>query len=239
MSRWKAVCCLLVAGCAAEGTGASQGDRTAERAEMVRTQIEARRVQNPRVLSAMRTVPRHLFVPERYRHAAYGDYPLTIGHNQTISQPYIVAVMTELLDPQPTDKVLEVGTGSGYQAAVLSGLVDRVVTIEIVSPLAERSRKLLAELGYDNVEVITGDGYGGRPEEAPFDAVIVTAAPEQVPEPLLEQLKVGGRMVIPVGDFYQELKVIERTEEGFETRTVFAVRFVPMTGEVQKKPPKK
>jgi protein-L-isoaspartate(D-aspartate) O-methyltransferase len=202
---------------------------------MVRTQIEARGVANPRVLEAMRTVPRHLFVPEAYRDEAYADHPLPIGRGQTISQPYIVAVMTELLDPQPTDRVLEVGTGSGYQAAVLSLLVDKVTTIEIVPELAERARRDLARLGYENVEVIRGDGYRGVPEQAPFDGIMVTAAPEKVPKPLTEQLKPGARLVIPVGGRYQELRVLHRTDEGIRTRTIFPVRFVPMTGEAQGK----
>ena len=235
MSNWNGVFSFFLVVCVAEGAGFAYGDRAAERAHMIRTQIEARGLQDPRVLEAMRNVRRHLFVPAKSRRSAYGDYPLSIGYDQTISQPYIVAVMTELLHPQPNDKVLEVGTGSGYQAAILSRLVDKVITIEIIEPLGERSRALLTELGYNNVKVITGDGYNGRPEEAPYDAIIVTAAPERVPEPLLEQLKVGGRMVIPVGGFYQELKVIVRTSEGFETKKVFPVRFVPMTGEVQNK----
>jgi protein-L-isoaspartate(D-aspartate) O-methyltransferase len=200
---------------------------------MVRTQIEARGVANPRVLEAMREVPRHLFVPESHREEAYADHPLPIGKGQTISQPYIVAVMTELLDPQPEDRVLEVGTGSGYQAAVLSRLVDVVYTIEIVPELAERARRQLAGLGYENVVVISGDGYRGLSEQAPFDGIMVTAAPEKVPEPLIKQLEPGARLVIPVGTRYQELRVLQRSEEGIRTRTIFPVRFVPMTGEAQ------
>jgi protein-L-isoaspartate(D-aspartate) O-methyltransferase len=199
------------------------------REEMVKHQIQAREVDNPRVLEAMRTVPRHRFVPESERGRAYQDRPLSIGHRQTISQPYIVAVMTELLDPQPGDKVLEIGTGSGYQAAVLSGLVKKVYSIEIIPELAERARGELAAGGYQNVQVITGDGYAGLPDQAPFDGIIVTAAPEKVPEPLIEQLAVGGRLVIPVGGWSQDLRVLERTEEGVQTTRLFPVRFVPLT----------
>jgi protein-L-isoaspartate(D-aspartate) O-methyltransferase len=165
---------------------------------------------------------------------AYADHPLPIGEGQTISQPYIVAFMTELLDPQPEDKVLEIGTGSGYQAAVLSELVRHVYTIEILPSLAQRAAETLRVNAYQNVTVITGDGYLGLPDVAPFDGIIVTAAPEEVPGPLLEQLAIGGRMVIPVGEVYQELQVIVRTEKGFETKSVLPVRFVPMTGESQK-----
>jgi len=208
-------------------------DWRARRASMVTTQIEARGVANPRVLDAMREVPRHLFVPESLRQEAYADHPLPIGRGQTISQPYIVAAMTELLDPQPEDRVLEVGTGSGYQAAVLSLLVERVYTIEIVPELAERARRQLERLGYENVVVISGDGYRGLSEQAPFDGIMVTAAPEKVPEPLIKQLVPGARLVIPVGGRYQELRVLQRTEEGIRTRTIFPVRFVPMTGEAQ------
>jgi protein-L-isoaspartate(D-aspartate) O-methyltransferase len=200
----------------------------AQRARMVATQIEARGVENPRVLEAMRAVPRHLFIPERFRASAYEDRALPIGRGQTISQPYIVAVMTELLEPEPGDRVLEVGTGSGYQAAILSGLVERVYTIEIIPELAEGARTLLAERGYRNVAVVTGDGYKGLPGEAPFDGILVTAAPEKVPPPLLEQLAPGGRLVIPVGKEEQVLKVLERTAEGVEVRTLFPVLFVPL-----------
>jgi len=212
-------------------------ERTKERLAMVQDQLQERGITDTRVLEAMRSVPRHLFVPERLHDVAYGDHPLPIGHGQTISQPYIVAVMTQLLEVQPDDKVLEIGTGSGYQAAVLSALVGHVFTIEIVAPLADNTRQLLAELGYENITVITGDGYRGYPDEAPFDGIIVTAAPERVPQPLLDQLRVGGKMVIPVGAHLQELEVIERTESGFDRRSIFPVRFVPMTGEVEKKPP--
>ncbi|MBW2416549.1 MAG: protein-L-isoaspartate(D-aspartate) O-methyltransferase [Deltaproteobacteria bacterium] len=201
---------------------------------MVREQIAARGISNPRVLDAMRTVPRHLFVPETQRAHAYENRPLPIGLKQTISQPYIVAAMTDALDPKPGHRVLEVGTGSGYQAAVLSGLVQRVYSIEIVPQLAAGARSRLAALGYANIEVIQGDGYRGLPRAAPFDGIIVTAAPDTIPQPLIDQLAVGGRLVIPVGGAKQHLKVLHRTPDGIETRTLFGVRFVPMTGESQR-----
>jgi protein-L-isoaspartate(D-aspartate) O-methyltransferase len=212
-------------------------DRSEERAQMVKEQIEDRGVKNARVLEAMRSVPREWFVPEKFAPKAYRDHPLDIGHGQTISQPYIVAAMTELLDPQPDQTVLEVGTGSGYQAAVLAKLVREVDTIEIVAELAERAKKTLAAHGFSNVHVFSGDGYRGRPDLAPFDGIIVTAAPDSVPKPLLEQLKIGGRLVIPVGrqHGHQMLKVLERTKDGIKTREIFEVRFVPMTGEAEKK----
>src|SRR3990172_1629767 len=227
---------VLLAACAARGGPAAE-DWPSQRLAMVESQIESRGVSNRRVLEAMRTVPRHLFVPESVRAMAYADHPLPIGEGQTISQPYIVAVMTELLDPQPEDKILEIGTGSGYQAAVLSGLASHVHTIEILPSLAQQAARTLQANGYDNVTVITGDGYRGLPDDAPFDGIIVTAAPDEVPEPLLDQLEVGGRMVIPVGTIEQELQVIERTEKGFETRRGLPVRFVPMTGEPRRSRP--
>jgi protein-L-isoaspartate(D-aspartate) O-methyltransferase len=211
--------------------------RAAERAEMVRAQIHARGVKSPAVLAALERVPRHLFVPADLQEMAYEDRPLPIGHEQTISQPYIVGLMTELLDLDGDDKVLEIGTGSGYQAAVLGEIARAVYTIEIVAPLAAESRARLAELGYENVQVRTGDGYRGWPENAPFDAIILTAAPPEIPKPLIDQLAVGGVLVAPVGDGqYQELKVITRTVDGLERRSVAPVRFVPMTGEAQEKP---
>jgi protein-L-isoaspartate(D-aspartate) O-methyltransferase len=210
-------------------------DEAGMRDEMVSSQIEARGVRDPRVLAALRKVPRHLFVPERLRDIAYVDRPLPIGEQQTISQPYIVAAMTEAVAPKPGDKVLEIGTGSGYQAAVLAELVERVYTIEIVESLGLAAKKLLAEQGYDNVEVIIGDGYQGLPEHAPYDAIVVTAAPKEIPPPLIEQLAVGGRLVIPVGGWRQELMLVERTEKGIERHSLFPVIFVPMTGEAQKR----
>ncbi len=205
------------------------------RREMVATQIRARGVRDPRVLAAMERVPRHEFVPSIARTAAYGDFPLPIGHGQTISQPYIVAFMTEALRPAPTDRVLEVGTGSGYQAAVLAELVAQVYTIEIVKPLGEHAKDDLARLGYGNVQVRVGDGYEGWPEAAPFDAIIVTCSPEHVPKPLVDQLRDGGRMVIPVGEVRtgQELYVLEKHAGQVVRRAVLPVRFVPMTGKAQ------
>jgi protein-L-isoaspartate(D-aspartate) O-methyltransferase len=216
------------------GERAGHDTRAGERADMVASQIAARGVRDARVLAAMRKVPRHSFVPADQQGDAYADHPLPIGHAQTISQPYIVGIMTELLAPQPGDKVLEIGTGSGYQAAVLAELVREVYTIEIVEPLARRAEQTLRQLGYRSVRVRAGDGYRGWPEAAPFDAIIVTAAPGHVPRPLKEQLAVGGRLVIPVGDLYQELRVItRRADGGFDERSVIPVRFVPMTGEAQ------
>jgi len=226
---------LTVALAAAWAGSSDTGDLDALRARMVEEQIEARGVSDPRVLEAMRRVPRHRFVPGRLRAQAYEDRPLPIGSGQTISQPYVVAVMTELLDLQPGERVLEIGTGSGYQAAVLAELAGEVFSIEIVPELADRARETLAACGYGDVVVVTGDGYRGLAERAPFDAILLTAAPEEVPEPLLEQLAPGGLLVAPVGDTIQRLQVLERTEAGIETRTLFEVRFVPMTGEAQDK----
>lgn len=212
----------------------SSRDGTAkERRQMVDRQIEARGVSDPRVLEAMRKVPRHELVPEAQRSWAYEDRPLPIGHRQTISQPYIVAFMTEQLELSGDEKVLEIGTGSGYQAAVLGELANEVYSIEIVKPLAERSRKDLARLGYENIHLKEGDGYQGWPDEAPFDAIIVTAAPGHVPQPLIDQLAVGGRMVVPVGHGSQELLLLVRTESGIERRRLLGVRFVPMVGEAE------
>lgn len=189
-------------------------------------------VTDARVVAAMRATPRHHFVPRAGQSMAYDDRPLPIGHGQTISQPSLVAYMTQELRPRPTDRVLEIGTGSGYQAAVLSPLVDEVYTIEILSPLAENAARVLAELGYDNVRTRAGDGYLGWPEAAPFDAVIVTCAPDAVPPALVEQLREGGRMVIPVGprDEPQELYLLEKRDGRIEQRAILPVRFVPMTG---------
>ncbi|MBI5525145.1 MAG: protein-L-isoaspartate(D-aspartate) O-methyltransferase [Deltaproteobacteria bacterium] len=207
----------------------------AQRDAMVSTQIERRGVKDHKVLDAMRKVKRHLFVLERDLGEAYDDHPLPIGLGQTISQPYIVGWMTEALGLKGGEKVLEIGSGSGYQAAVLAEIAGRVFTIEIVPELAERSSRALAAMGYANVSVKAGDGYRGWPDEAPFDGIMVTAAPPRVPEPLKEQLKVGARLVVPVGEGWQELQVITRTQSGFVTETAFPVSFVPMTGEAQKK----
>jgi len=204
-------------------------DWTALREQMVRLQIERRGVRNAAVLRAMREVERHLFVPESLRRSAYKDHPLPIGHGQTISQPYIVAAMTEMLDPRPPDKVLEIGTGSGYQAAVLAKLVRRVYTIEVVEPLGRQAQALLERLGFRNVTVRIGDGYEGWPEEAPFDRIMLTAAPPDVPQKLVDQLKPGGRLVAPVGTGWQELVVIDKDLNGrIRRRTEFPVMFVPM-----------
>lgn len=204
-----------------------------QRQAMVESQIRSRGVRQPSVLRAMAQVPRHLFVPEPFRVQAYEDYPLPIGASQTISQPYIVALMTELLALDGKEKVLEIGTGSGYQAAVLSLVAREVYTIEILAPLGEQAGQLLRDLGYRNVHTRVGDGYQGWPEEAPFDAIMVTAAPPEIPKPLLEQLKVGGRMVVPVGSFFQDLLLITRTPTGYEKKNIIPVRFVPMTGKAQ------
>jgi len=210
----------------------AQDDRFAEkRQRMVETQIAARDVKDPLVLEAIGRVPRHAFIPEAYRAQAYEDYPLPIGSDQTISQPYIVALMTSLLGLHGGERVLEVGTGSGYQAAVLAEIAGEVCTIEILDALADQARETLRSLGYENVEVRAGDGWAGWPERAPFDGILVTTAPERVPEPLLDQLKVGGRLVIPVGRFFQDLLVYTRTTDGYEKRNVIPVRFVPMTGK--------
>jgi len=194
-----------------------------------------RGIKADRVLEAMNSVPQHRFVPERYQHEAYEDHPLPIGYNQTISQPFIVALMTELLDPQPGEKVLEIGTGSGYQAAILSRLVKEVYSIEIVAELAVTAEKALASLSYDNVHVKSGDGYQGWPDKAPFDAIIVTCAPDHIPEPFIDQLKDGGRMIIPFGkeDTVQELYLLEKKNGKVQKKSVLPVRFVPMTGEAQ------
>ncbi|RYD48630.1 MAG: protein-L-isoaspartate(D-aspartate) O-methyltransferase, partial [Verrucomicrobiaceae bacterium] len=204
---------------------------------MVAEQIERRGVKDPRVLEAMRKVPRHEFVPEEGRLEAYDDRPLPIGHGQTISQPYIVALMTEALGLKGTEKVLEVGTGSGYQAAVLSGLAKEVFTIEIVEPLGKQSAEVLKRLGYKNVTARIGDGYRGWREEAPFDAIIVTCAPDAVPEPLVHQLAEGGRMIIPVGPEgkAQQLVLLKKRHGKLHQQEILPVRFVPMTGEVRER----
>jgi protein-L-isoaspartate(D-aspartate) O-methyltransferase len=197
--------------------------------------IVAQGVSDEKVVAAMKSVQRHEFVPKEYRGGSYVDRPLPIGMEQTISQPFIVAYMTQMLELDGSEKVLEIGTGSGYQAAVLAEIVDQVYSIEIVEPLARRAAKTLKRMGYDDVVVKTGDGYRGWPEHAPFDAIIVTAAPDHVPEPLVEQLKVGGRMVIPVGKWGQRLTLITKDEGGVTTQKDLPVIFVPMTGEAQKK----
>lgn len=204
---------------------------TSARESMILNQIKARGIKDEKVLAAMCKVERHKFVPPRIRHLAYADSALPIGEGQTISQPYIVALMTELLNLRGNEKVLEIGTGSGYQAAILAELCTHVYTIEILEPLADRARTLLDRLGYKNITVKHGDGFLGWEEYAPFDAIVVTCAPTEVPQPLINQLKEGGRLVIPVGSFYQELKLIEKSHGRIETNSIIPVRFVPMLRE--------
>ena len=223
---------LLGSACPAPDGGADPTARA--RARMVESDIAARGVKDERVLAVMREVPRHLFVPPDQAAQAYEDHPLPIGSGQTISQPYIVAFMTEQLQLTGRERILEIGTGSGYQTAVLSRLAAKVYSIEIRPELAAQAERRLSDAGIGNVQVRAGDGWYGWSEEAPFDGILVTAAPETVPAPLLTQLAPGGRMVIPVGGFYQELKVIERTPDGFRERSVLPVRFVPFVGEAEK-----
>ena len=217
------------------GAAVQDPDRSGEQERMVDMQIRARGIRDPRVLEAMRTVPRHRFVPPALQDQAYADTPLPIGSEQTISQPYIVAYMTEALGLPPDAVVLEIGTGSGYQAAVLAAVAREVYSIEIVPELAARSAQVLAELGYDNVHLHTGDGYQGWPEAAPFDGIIVTAAPDHVPPALVDQLAVGARLVIPVGRFAQDMRIVTRTAAGAVSETTIPVRFVPMTGEAEQR----
>jgi protein-L-isoaspartate(D-aspartate) O-methyltransferase len=224
---------LMAVFCAPAGVANDDAALARARAEMVAEQIEARGVRDAKTLAALRKVERHRFVPAPAVPLAYADHPLPIGHEQTISQPYIVAFMTEALRLKGGETVLEVGTGSGYQAAVLAEIAAKVYTIEIVEPLAAESKERLKRLGYENVEVRAGDGYVGWPEAAPFDAVIVTAAAPRIPEPLKQQLKDGGRLVIPVGEEYQELIVLTRKGGRFDEKKVLPVRFVPMTGKVR------
>ncbi|MFB0527687.1 MAG: protein-L-isoaspartate(D-aspartate) O-methyltransferase [bacterium] len=226
-------CLTILNGCRKKEAGVNYKNLEKERKAMVVEQIEERGIRDKRVLEAMDKVPRHEFVPEKYRAFAYEDSPLPIGEGQTISQPYIVALMTECLNLEGDEKVLEVGTGSGYQAAILSELSKEVYTIEILEPLAERAEELLQKLGYRNVKVKCGDGYLGWEEYAPFDGIVVTCAPDHIPQPLIDQLAEDGRMVIPLGDvhFLQVLKLIEKKEGKVTVRNVTPVRFVPMTGE--------
>jgi protein-L-isoaspartate(D-aspartate) O-methyltransferase len=236
---------LTIAGtaCAADDRDSTNQKRTESderygrlREAMVRHQIKDRGISDTLVLTAMMAVPRHRFVPLEWRKYAYDDSPLPIGEEQTISQPYIVALMTELLTPTSNHRVLEVGTGSGYQAAVLARIVDSVFSIEIIPVLAQRAAAILDTLGYGNVVVKEGDGYRGWPEYAPFDAIIVTCAPDNIPSPLIEQLREGGTMVIPVGDSnYQELVILRKSGGTVRREAVAPVRFVPMTGEAQGK----
>ena len=201
---------------------------TINRQKMVKEQIESRGITDKRVLEVMKKVKRHLFVPAQLRNSAYDDNPLPIGHGQTISQPYIVAYMTEAARINPNDRILEIGTGSGYQAAVLAEMAKEVYTIEIVQPLAEGAGRLLKGLGYENIKIKWGDGYQGWKEYAPFDAIIVTAAPSEIPGELVKQLKTGGRMVIPIGSFFQDLYRLTKTDSGYKKEALLPVRFVPM-----------
>ena len=215
----------------------STDPHTESRLRMVERDIERRGITDARVLAAMRKVPRHLLVPERHRDQAYQDHPLPIGEGQTISQPYVVALMTEALELKPGSRVLEIGTGSGYQAAVLAEIAAEVYSIEIKEDLANRARRDLKRLGYQNVRIKYGDGYLGWAEFAPFDAIIITAAANHIPPPLVKQLKVGGRMILPLGSpvYYQTLTLIEKKKGDIVIRQMGSVRFVPMTGEVRKK----
>jgi protein-L-isoaspartate(D-aspartate) O-methyltransferase len=220
-----------------EAAPPTEADFAQRRNAMVTKQIENRGIHDARVLTAMRQVPRHEFVPQEFRESAYEDRPLGIGYGQTISQPYIVAFMTEQVAPKQNDRILEVGTGSGYQAAILSKLVTDVFSIEIVPELASRAAETLKRLGFTNVRAKAGDGYQGWPEHAPFDAIIVTCAPDHVPDPLINQLKEGGRLIIPVGDpGDQSLYLLEKRNGKIERRSVLPVRFVPMTGKAQSAP---
>jgi len=234
MATWRSVMAFTTAVTAACTTAMPQTNDerwSAERQRMVDQQLRARDISDSRVLDAMRRVPRHLFVPEDDRASAYSDSPLSIGYGQTISQPYIVAFMSQALQLQKEHRVLEIGTGSGYQAAVLAELAGDVFSIEIVPQLADRAKETLRQLGYKNVQVRAGNGYAGWPEHAPFDRIIVTAAPDEVPPALVEQLKIDGLMAIPVGVGEQVLQVMRRTPAGMTILDTLPVRFVPMTGK--------
>jgi len=221
------------------GFGCRESSDNAEfaiaRRHMVRDQIKARGIRDSRVLKAFERVERHRFVDSSRWPEAYNDYPLPIGRGQTISQPYIVALMTDLAGIEPTDTVLEIGTGSGYQAAILGELADQVYSIEIIEPLGKSAETRLKELGYENINVRIGDGYRGWPEAAPFDAIIITCAPPEIPQPLIDQLADGGRMVVPVGTYYQELILAKKKDGRIEKSRIAPVQFVPMTGESQKR----
>jgi protein-L-isoaspartate(D-aspartate) O-methyltransferase len=228
--QWLTVAVLAAGGCGQKALHPS--DFAAQRRQMVERQLMTRGINDQRVLAAMAKVPREEFVTPESRSASYEDGPLPIGYRQTISQPYIVAFMTEQLRPKPSDRVLEIGTGSGYQAAILAELVSDVYSIEIVEPLAKNAEATLQQLGYKNVHLKIGDGYKGWPDAAPFDAIIVTCAPDKVPQPLIDQLKDGGRMVIPVGDiFAQQLYLLEKKNGQLKQSATLPVRFVPMASE--------
>ena len=230
ISQWLVVVVLAATACGQKPSAPS--DFAVEHERMVQQQLRTRGIKDERVLAALAKVPREEFVPQDSRAASYEDGPLPIGYDQTISQPYIVAFMTEKLQPRPNNRVLEVGTGCGYQAAVLAELVADVYTIEIVEPLAKNAEATLQRLGYKNVHVKVGDGYSGWPDHAPFDAIIVTCAPNHVPQQLTDQLKDGGRMIIPVGErFAQELYLLDKKDGRLRESAVLPVRFVPMAGE--------
>jgi protein-L-isoaspartate(D-aspartate) O-methyltransferase len=235
LSPWLVVAAVAATGC--HHKTVSTSEFAAERQKMVQEQLKPRGIHDDRVLAALAKVPREAFVPENMRTQSYADSALPIGQDQTISQPFIVAYMTEQLRLQPTDRVLEIGTGSGYQAAVLAELAKEVYTIEIVEPLAKEASARLARLDYNNAHVKIGDGYQGWPEVAPFDAIIVTCAPDKVPQPLAQQLKEGGRMIIPVGSgmMDQQLYLLEKKDGELAQRAILPVRFVPMAGEAAKK----
>jgi protein-L-isoaspartate(D-aspartate) O-methyltransferase len=233
ISQWLLVVVLAATGCRQKVTSTSEF--AAERQKMVQEQLKPRGIHDERVLAAMAKVPREEFVPENLRNKSYWDNALPIGHDQTISQPFIVAFMTEQLRPQPTDRVLEIGTGTGYQTAVLAELVKDVYTIEIIEPLAKDASARLARLDYNNAHVKVGDGYQGWPEVEPFDSIIVTCAPDKVPQPLTQQLKEGGRIIIPVGNgLDQQLFLLEKKDGQIAQRAILPVRFVQMTGEAAK-----
>jgi protein-L-isoaspartate(D-aspartate) O-methyltransferase len=217
----------------APAAGQTSDDWVEERMEMVDRQIRSRGISDQQVLDAMERVPRHEFVPGQYKSQAYADHPLPIGHGQTISQPYIVALMSELLQLEEGDRVLEVGTGSGYQAAILAEMIEDVYTVEIIEELATQARDRLESLGYNNIHVLHADGYFGWPEHAPYDAIIVTAAPDHIPQPLVQQLADGAKMIVPVGPpgGYQTLWEITKVGEEITKRNVTGVLFVPLTGE--------
>ena len=238
--RWQSGASFLLACFIALSTQAQKTDIPdwkVLRMDMVDKQIKRRGIKDPAVLEAMRAVKRHELVPQPYRKMAYEDHPLPIGEDQTISQPYIVGLMSELMQVEPGDKILEIGTGSGYQAAVLAEMGLKVYSIEIIEPLATRAAADLKRLGYLDVQVKQGDGYLGWPEEAPFDGIIITAAPPQLPQPLVDQLKIGGRLVVPVGRRDQDLNVYTLKPDGtVSKKTIIPVRFVPMTGRAQDDP---
>ena len=231
VKKWIFFCLLCLLASEVVIRGAPMDPYYQDRLKMVEKQIAARGVCNVRVLDAMKKVPRHLFVPEAYQRFAYRDEPLPIGQGQTISQPYIVAYMTEVVDVQPSDRVLEIGTGSGYQ--VLAEIADSVFTIEIIESLGKQAHAVLDQLEYQNIMFRIGDGYHGWQEKVPFDCIIVTAAPPEIPQLLIDQLKIGGRMIVPVGVHHQELLLIEKTRTGTIMKHLLPVRFVPMTSDVQ------